>query len=62
MDKLQELKKELEDLYSEMPQTFQQQKDRDRSAFVISREIEKLENPVAYEQNKAHWEGHELRF
>ena len=59
---LQNLKNQLEALYMEMPQTFFQQQQRDKSAFLISREIEKLENPQGYRANKNHWEGHEIRF
>ena len=58
---LQELKSQLDDLYAEMPTTRFEQQQRDKSAFLISREIEKLENPKAYAQNKAHWEGYEMR-
>lgn len=59
--KLEALKAQLEAIYSEMPQTFFQQQQRDKSAFLISREIEKLENPKAYKENAAHWEKHEIR-
>ncbi len=58
---LQELKSQLDALYAEMPTTRFEQQQRDKSAFLISREIEKLENPKAYAQNKAHWEGYEMR-
>ena len=58
---IQELKSQLDDLYAEMPTTRFEQQQRDKSAFLISREIEKLENPKAYAQNKAHWEGYEMR-
>jgi hypothetical protein len=58
---LQELKSQLDALYAEMPTSFFAQQQRDKSAFLISREIEKLENPKAYAQNKAHWENHEIR-
>lgn len=60
--KLQALKNQLEALYMEMPQTHFQQQQRDKSAFLISREIERLENPTSYAENKNHWEGHEIRF
>jgi len=62
MKTLQELKAQLENLYNEMPRNFFEQSQRDKSAFLISREIERLENPEAYEENKLHWEGHEIRF
>lgn len=39
------LKAQLENIYAEMPETFFQQQQRDKSAFLIQREIEKLENP-----------------
>ena len=58
---LQELKSQLDALYAEMPTCFFDQQQRDKSAFLICREIERLENPKAYAQNKAHWENHEIR-
>lgn len=60
--KIKELKAQLEVLYSEMCESFEQQKRRNQAAFLLTREIEQLENPGAYEENKAHWEGHEIRF
>ena len=62
MKKLQELKSELDEVYSIMPQTFEDQKNRDKAAFELSREIELLENPGDYKSNKNHWDNHELRF
>lgn len=59
---LQSLKAQLDAIYAEMPQTFFQMQQRDKSAFLIGREIEKLENPIEYQKNLRHWEGHELRF
>ena len=61
-EKVNELKAQLEALYNQMPQSFEAQKRRNQAAYLLSREIEELENPVGYEQNKAHWEGHEIRF
>ena len=61
MTSLQELKNQLEAIYSEMPTTFFKMQQRDKSAFLISREIEKLENPKIYRENKNHWDGHEIR-
>lgn len=58
---LQELKNQLENIFSEMPQTHFQLEQRNKSAFLISREIEKIENPKGYELNKNHFEGYELR-
>lgn len=60
--RLTELKLQLEAIYSEMPITFYQMANRDKSAFLITREIEQLENPTAYAENEKHWDGHELRF
>jgi hypothetical protein len=60
--KLAELKNQLEMIYSEMPQSFFQLEQRNKSAFLINREIEKIENPRSYNENKNFWEGHELRF
>lgn len=59
---LAELKNQLDALYAEMPNTFTEMQQRDKSAFLISREIEKIENPAGYKENENHWEGHELRF
>ena len=59
---LAELKSRQEELETTMVNTFQQQKDRNRELFLISREIEKLEDPESYGENKSHWEGHEIRF
>ena len=58
---LQELKSQFDDLYAEMPTSFFAQQQRDKSAFLISREIERLENPESYAQNSKHWEGYEMR-
>lgn len=58
---LADLKNQLESLYAEMPQTHFEMEQRNKSAFLISREIEKLENPQSYEANKNHWDGHEIR-
>jgi len=59
--KLAELKNQLASIYSEMPETFFQMDQRNKSAFLINREIEKLENPTAYAENKNHWESYEIR-
>lgn len=56
------LKDRLFELETSMVSTYQQQKDRNREMFLISKEIEQLENPVAYAENEIHWEGHEVRF
>ena len=61
-DTLLELKNQLDEIYAVMPETFFQQQQRDKSAFLITREIEKLENPESYAQNSNHWDKHELRF
>ena len=61
-NRIAELKKQLDDIYSVMPETFFQQQQRDKSSFLISRELEKLENPEDYETNINHWEGYEMRF
>ena len=59
---LLELKNRLFELETTMVHTFNQQKDRNREMFNISREIEKIENPKAYKENALHWDGHENRF
>lgn len=60
--KIADLKKQLDLIYSEMPETFFQQQQRDKSAFLITRELEMLENPEDYATNQNHWEGYEIRF
>jgi hypothetical protein len=62
LQQISELKNQLDSLYSEMPQTFFQQKMRDKAAFEISKQLEKLENSQSYAENILHWELHELRF
>ena len=59
---LPKLKARQEEILNTMVNTFQEQKDRDRELFLIAREIEMLENPESYEENKTHWEDHEIRF
>jgi hypothetical protein len=61
MTKLEKLKAQLEAVYSKMPRTHFEMQQRDKSAFLICREIEQLENPAGYEENKNHWDGHEIR-
>ena len=60
--KITDLRNELDAIYSEMPQTFFQQKMRDKAAFEISKQLEQLENPKSYAENILHWESHELIF
>lgn len=62
MKNLQELKNRMEELETTMVNTFAEQRDRNREMFLVSREIEKIENTQAYKENEAHWEGHEIRF
>lgn len=62
INKLSELKDRLFELETTMVNTFAQQRDRNREMFLISREIEKLENPTEYQKNINHWDGHEIRF
>jgi hypothetical protein len=57
-----QIEERLFELETTMVRTFQQQKDRNREMFELSREKEKIENPEEYERNKAHWGGHESRF
>jgi hypothetical protein len=61
-NRLSELRNQLDEIYAIMPETFWQQKQRDKSAFLISREIEQLENPESYAQNSNHWDNHEIHF
>ena len=58
--KLAALKAELDQVYSVMPNTFAELDRQNQAAFLISRDIELLENPLGYEENKNHWEGHQL--
>ena len=62
LQQIADLRSQLDSLYLEMPQTFFQQKMRDKAAFEISKQLEKLENPTLYAENKMHWELHELKF
>lgn len=59
--KIADLKKMLHEIYSTMPETFFQQEQRNKSAFLITREIEKLENPESYQLNSNFWDGYEIR-
>ena len=61
MTTLENLKNQLELIYAEMPQTQFQLEQRNKSAFLICKEIEKLENPKLYKENINHWEKHEIR-
>lgn len=60
--KIADLKNQLDDIYSVMPETFWQQQLRDKAAFEITKQLEKLENPIFYAQNSNFWDLHELRF
>lgn len=61
--KLKELKSELEDLEcNTMVNSFAEQKLYHKKMFLLSREIEKLENPKLYNDNISHWENYENRF
>ena len=62
LQRIQELRNQLDVIFSVMPQTFFQQKMRDKAAFEISKQLEQLENPKSYAENIIHWESHELRF
>lgn len=59
--KINQLKIQLENLFFEMPQSHFELEQRNKSAFLISKQIEKLENPISYNQNKNHWDNHEIR-
>ena len=59
--RIQQLKNQLDAIYSEIPMTFFDIEQRNKSAFIICKEIEKLENPIAYEENKLFWDNHEIR-
>lgn len=59
--RLAELKKQLDEVWALMPQNFREQTAKYKVIFEISREIEMIENPKAYQENLNHWEGHEYR-
>jgi len=61
-ERLAQLRKQLDDVYSVFPQSFAAQRRRNQAAFVIQKEIEELESPDEFAKNAAHWNGHELRF
>ena len=61
-EQIKDLKDQLDRLYSEMPETFFQLEQRNKTAFLITMQLEKLENPESYYQNINHWENYELRF
>lgn len=61
-NRIAEIKARIEELETTMVQTFSQQRARNLELFQLSRELEELENPESYERNKAHWDGHQIRF
>ena len=61
-EQIKDLKDQLDQLYSEMPQSFIELEQRNKTAFLISMQLEKLENPESYYQNISHWENYEFRF
>lgn len=61
-EQIKDLKDQLDRLYSEMPETFFQLEQRNKTAFLITMQLEKLENPESYHQNINYWENYELRF
>ena len=61
LKRIKELEAQLDALYSEMPQTHFQLNQRNKSAFLIAKELEQLKDPKSYQENKNHWEGHEIR-
>ena len=62
LQQIEDLRNQLDLLYSKMPKTFFQQKIRDKAAFEISKQLEQLENSQSYAENILYWESHELRF
>jgi len=58
--KLAALKAELDEVMLVMPNTFAEVDRQNQVAFLISRDIELLENPLGYKENENHWEGHQL--
>ena len=61
-EQIKDLKNQLDSLYSVMVETHYQQKLRDKAAFEISKQLEKLQNPISYAENSNFWDLHELRF
>ena len=62
MTTLADLKNRLFELETTMVNSYSQQCDRNREMFEISAQIEKIENPKSYDENRNHWELHENRF
>lgn len=58
---LEQLKKRLEEVQDIIPETFLEQRDKNREMYLLSREIERLEDPESYARNRRHWDGHTLR-
>jgi len=61
ISKIKDLKNQLDSIYLEMPSSFFQMEQRNKSAFIITKEIEKLENPNSYNENINHWDNHEIK-
>jgi hypothetical protein len=61
-EQIKDLRDQLDNLNLEMPQSFFDLEQRNKTAFLITMQLEKLENPTAYNENENHWEGYELRF
>ncbi len=61
-EQIKDLRDQLDNLNLEMPQSFFDLEQRNKTAFLITMQLEKLENPIAYNENENHWEGYELRF
>ena len=60
-NQIKHLKNQLDSIYLEMPSSFFQMEQRNKSAFIITKQIEKLENPNSYNENINHWDNHEIR-
>lgn len=61
--KLKVLKCQMQELEcSTMVNSFSEQKLYHKKLFLLSREIEKLENSKAYNENIKHWECYENKF
>ena len=61
ISKIKDLKNQLDSIYLQMPSSFFQMEQRNKSAFIITKKIEKLENPNSYNENINHWDNHEIR-
>jgi hypothetical protein len=61
-EQIKDLRNQLDNLNLEMIKSFFDLEQRNKTIFLITMELEKLENPTSYNENKNHWDGYEFRF